>query len=60
MDSTTTSSLIALLQMSSCYGYHHASLLLSTIHLAGLGAPVDQQQVATSHLTSSLVMPPLS
>uniref|UniRef100_A0A8C7T0L1 Uncharacterized protein n=1 Tax=Oncorhynchus mykiss TaxID=8022 RepID=A0A8C7T0L1_ONCMY len=45
MDSTTTtSSLIALLQMSSCYGYHHSSLLLSTIHLAGLGAPVDQQQ----------------
>ncbi|XP_071010448.1 protein sel-1 homolog 3 [Oncorhynchus clarkii lewisi] len=45
MDSTTTtSSLIALLQMSSCYGYHQSSLLLSTIHLAGLGAPVDQQQ----------------
>ncbi|KAF7646549.1 hypothetical protein LDENG_00185830, partial [Lucifuga dentata] len=39
-----TSELIALLQVSSCFGNHQASLLLATIHLAGLGHSVDQQQ----------------
>ncbi|XP_029906417.1 protein sel-1 homolog 3 [Myripristis murdjan] len=39
-----TSSKMALLQASSCLGNHQASLLLATIHLAGLGRSVDQQK----------------
>uniref|UniRef100_A0A8P4KDE9 Protein sel-1 homolog 3 n=1 Tax=Dicentrarchus labrax TaxID=13489 RepID=A0A8P4KDE9_DICLA len=34
---------VALLQVSSCFGYHKASLLLATIYLSGLGHAVDQQ-----------------
>ncbi|XP_076014671.1 protein sel-1 homolog 3 isoform X2 [Genypterus blacodes] len=41
---TITSEVIALLQVSSCFGNHQASLLLATIHLAGLGKSVDQQK----------------
>lgn len=36
---------MALLQASSCFGNHKASLLLATIHLSGLGHVVNQQQV---------------
>lgn len=36
---------MALLQVSSCFGNHKASLLLATIHLSGLGHSVDHQQV---------------
>ncbi|TDH08104.1 hypothetical protein EPR50_G00094300 [Perca flavescens] len=35
---------MALLQVSSCFGNHKASLLLATIHLSGLGHSVDHQQ----------------
>ncbi|KAL1022557.1 hypothetical protein UPYG_G00029240 [Umbra pygmaea] len=48
------SSLIALLQTSSCFGNHHASLFLATIHLAGLGVHVDQQQGHIYSLTGAL------
>ncbi|XP_056893155.1 protein sel-1 homolog 3 isoform X1 [Takifugu flavidus] len=34
----------ALLQASSCFGNHQASLLLATIHLSGLRQEVDQEQ----------------
>lgn len=40
-----TSKSMALLQASSCFGNHIASLLLATIHLSGLGHVVNQQQV---------------
>uniref|UniRef100_UPI003AAF89C0 protein sel-1 homolog 3 n=1 Tax=Centroberyx gerrardi TaxID=166262 RepID=UPI003AAF89C0 len=43
-DIQITSTLIALLQASCCFGNHQASLLLATIHLAGLGRSMDQQQ----------------
>lgn len=39
-----TSTIMALLQASSCLGNHQATLLLATVHLAGLGRPVDQQK----------------
>ncbi|KAM4629257.1 protein sel-1 homolog 3 [Polymixia lowei] len=39
-----TSTLKALLEASSCFGNHQASLLLAAIHLAGLGHSMDQQQ----------------
>lgn len=35
----------ALLQASSCFGNHQASLLLATMHLSGLRHEVDQEQV---------------
>lgn len=35
----------ALLQVSSCFGNHKASLLLAALHLSGLGHSADQQQV---------------
>ncbi|XP_051961379.1 protein sel-1 homolog 3 isoform X1 [Xyrauchen texanus] len=38
------SSVLELLQVSSCWGHHHSSLLLATLHLAGLGIPVDLEQ----------------
>ncbi|XP_059923203.1 protein sel-1 homolog 3 [Gadus macrocephalus] len=37
-------SLSALLQASCCLGHQHAALLMATVHLAGLGRPVDQEQ----------------
>ena len=37
--------LSALLQASCCLGHPHAALLVATVHLAGLGRPVDQEQV---------------
>ncbi|XP_029939860.1 protein sel-1 homolog 3 isoform X2 [Salarias fasciatus] len=39
-----TSQSMASLQVSSCFGNHRASLLLASIHLAGLGRPANQQQ----------------
>lgn len=39
----------ALLNVSSCFGYHEASLLLASIHLSGLGQSVNQQQVESLH-----------
>lgn len=39
-----TSKSVSLLKVSSCFGNHKASLLLATIHLSGLGQPVNQQQ----------------
>ncbi|XP_044054603.1 protein sel-1 homolog 3 isoform X2 [Siniperca chuatsi] len=39
-----TSKSMALLQVSSCFGNHKASLLLATIHISGLEHSVDQQQ----------------
>ncbi|KAK7131852.1 hypothetical protein R3I93_018421 [Phoxinus phoxinus] len=33
--------LIEQLQVSLCWGHQHSSLLLATLHLAGLGVPVD-------------------
>uniref|UniRef100_A0A3B5AKH5 Uncharacterized protein n=1 Tax=Stegastes partitus TaxID=144197 RepID=A0A3B5AKH5_9TELE len=39
-----TSKSVSLLKVSSCFGNHKASLLLATIHLSGLGHPVNQQQ----------------
>lgn len=36
---------MALLQASSCFGNHQASLILATIHLSGLRQEVDQEQV---------------
>ncbi|KAA8589682.1 hypothetical protein FQN60_013047 [Etheostoma spectabile] len=41
--SKTTFKSMALLQVSSCFGNHKASLLLATIHLSGLGPSVDPQ-----------------
>ncbi|XP_017566947.2 protein sel-1 homolog 3 [Pygocentrus nattereri] len=38
------SSLLELLQVCSCWGHHQASLMLATLHLAGLGLPVDQEK----------------
>ncbi|XP_071343140.1 protein sel-1 homolog 3 [Trachinotus anak] len=38
-----TSKSMSLLQVSSCFGNHKASLLLASIYLAGLGHSVDQQ-----------------
>ncbi|KAM4574213.1 protein sel-1 homolog 3 isoform 1-T2 [Fundulus diaphanus] len=35
---------MALLQASSCFGNHRASLLLATIYLSGLGHPANQEQ----------------
>lgn len=35
----------ALLQASSCFGNHQASLFLATIHLSGLRHDIDQEQV---------------
>lgn len=49
---------VALLQASSCFGNHKASLLLATIHLSGLGPLVDQQQVQSVpslHLNCSFI-----
>ncbi|KAI7799767.1 putative protein sel-1-like protein 3-like [Triplophysa rosa] len=43
-DQELMSGVIELLEMSSCWGNHHSSLLLATIHLAGLGIPVDLAQ----------------
>ncbi|KAB5546665.1 hypothetical protein PHYPO_G00074640 [Pangasianodon hypophthalmus] len=37
-------SLIELLQLSSCWGHHQASLMLATLHLSGLGVPADQEK----------------
>nr|XP_020459014.1 protein sel-1 homolog 3-like [Monopterus albus] len=39
-----TSKSVALLQESSCFGNHKASLLLASIHLSNLGRSVNQQQ----------------
>ncbi|XP_023128656.3 protein sel-1 homolog 3 [Amphiprion ocellaris] len=39
-----TSKSVSLLQVSSCFGNHKASLLLATIHLSFLGQPANQQQ----------------
>ncbi|XDV45463.1 hypothetical protein PO909_013560, partial [Leuciscus waleckii] len=36
--------LIEQLQVSLCWGHQHSSLLLATLHLAGLGVPVDLEQ----------------
>lgn len=41
------SSVIEQLQVSTCWGHQHSSLLLATLHLAGLGIPVDLEQVGT-------------
>ncbi|XP_026054960.1 protein sel-1 homolog 3 [Carassius auratus] len=38
------SSVIEQLQVSSCWGHQHSSLLLATLFLAGLGVPVDLEQ----------------
>ncbi|XP_016317523.1 protein sel-1 homolog 3-like [Sinocyclocheilus anshuiensis] len=38
------STIIQQLQVSSCWGHQHSSLLLATLHLAGLGVPVDLEQ----------------
>ncbi|KAM4739983.1 protein sel-1 homolog 3 [Anableps anableps] len=35
---------MALLQASSCFGNHRASLLLATIYLSGLGHPANQEK----------------
>ncbi|MEQ2181845.1 hypothetical protein GOODEAATRI_015802, partial [Goodea atripinnis] len=35
---------MTLLQASSCFGNHRASLLLATIYLSGLGHPANQEQ----------------
>ncbi|XP_043985750.1 protein sel-1 homolog 3-like isoform X1 [Gambusia affinis] len=35
---------MVLLQASSCFGNHRASLLLATIYLSGLGHPADQEK----------------
>lgn len=43
-DQELMSRFIELLETSSCWGHHHSSLLLATIHLAGLGIPVDLEQ----------------
>lgn len=40
---------MALLQASSCFGNHRASLLLATIYLSGLGHPVNQEKVEAYH-----------
>lgn len=40
-----TSTSTALLQISSCFGNHKASLLLATIYLSGLGQSVNRRQV---------------
>lgn len=45
----------ALLQISSCFGDHKASLLLATIHLSGLGRSVDQQQVQSMALVLFII-----
>lgn len=42
----------SLLQVSSCFGNHKASLLLATIHLSGLGHTVNKQQVESVHSLS--------
>ncbi|XP_027146236.1 protein sel-1 homolog 3 isoform X2 [Larimichthys crocea] len=39
-----TSTSTALLQISSCFGNHKASLLLATIYLSGLGQSVNRRQ----------------
>uniref|UniRef100_A0A3Q4AT08 Uncharacterized protein n=1 Tax=Mola mola TaxID=94237 RepID=A0A3Q4AT08_MOLML len=39
-----TSKSAALLEASSCFGSHKASLLLAALHLSGLAGVVDQQQ----------------
>ncbi|XP_070765272.1 protein sel-1 homolog 3 [Enoplosus armatus] len=44
VQSEITSKSTALLQASSCFGNHKASLLLATIHISGLEHSVDQQQ----------------
>ncbi|KAM6963074.1 protein sel-1 homolog 3 [Aplochiton taeniatus] len=36
--------MVDLLKACSCFGHPRASLLLATMHFAGLGVPVDQQQ----------------
>ncbi|XP_067227793.1 protein sel-1 homolog 3-like isoform X1 [Chanodichthys erythropterus] len=38
------STIIEQLQVSSCWGHQHSSLLLTTLHLAGLGISVDLEQ----------------
>lgn len=38
----------ALLQASSCFGNHKASLLLAAIHLSALGPVLNQQQVQSA------------
>uniref|UniRef100_UPI0037E8532C protein sel-1 homolog 3 isoform X2 n=1 Tax=Semicossyphus pulcher TaxID=241346 RepID=UPI0037E8532C len=43
-DNKITFNSTSLLQESSCFGNHKASLLLATIHLSGLGHSADQQQ----------------
>ncbi|XP_062306400.1 protein sel-1 homolog 3 isoform X2 [Osmerus eperlanus] len=40
----TPSSLLTLLQVSSCSGHHQASLLLAALHLSGLGGAGDPLQ----------------
>ncbi|XP_078802801.1 protein sel-1 homolog 3 isoform X1 [Oryzias latipes] len=39
-----SSSSLAFLQISSCFGNHRASLLLAAAHMSGLGLPVSQDQ----------------
>ncbi|KAJ3598966.1 hypothetical protein NHX12_032929 [Muraenolepis orangiensis] len=41
---TLSPSLRALLQASGCLGNQHATLLLATVNLAGLGHPIDREQ----------------
>ncbi|KAL0158878.1 hypothetical protein M9458_046954, partial [Cirrhinus mrigala] len=38
------STVIEQLEVSFCWGHQHSSLLLATLHLAGLGIPVDLEQ----------------
>lgn len=40
-----TSKATDLLEASSCFGSHEASLMLAALHLSGLAGVVDQQQV---------------
>lgn len=53
-----TSKLTSLLQVSSCFGNHKASLLLAMIHLSGLGNSVNQKLVEStlSYILPLLVM----
>nr|XP_055045216.1 protein sel-1 homolog 3 isoform X1 [Misgurnus anguillicaudatus] len=43
-DQEFMSTVIELLEMSLCLGHHTSSLLLATLHLSGLGIPVDLEQ----------------
>lgn len=44
------SSILEQLELCLCWGHHKAALMLATLHLSGLGVPVDQEKVTAQDL----------